>query len=51
MVQEPDAEEFYANQWKKLSVLVRWLCNQPSPGVHQAVVEAARALEPQPEAA
>ena len=44
-------EEFYATQWKKLAVLVRWLRNQPSPDVHQAVMEAAGALEPQPEPA
>ena len=36
-------EEFYANQWKKLAVHVRWLRNQPSPDVHQADTEAAGA--------
>ena len=36
-------EEFYANQWKKLAVHVRWLRNQPSPDVQQTVTEAAGA--------
>jgi len=45
-------EEFYANQWKKLSVLVRWLRNQPSPDVQKVVAEAAgapAAVEAKPE--
>ena len=44
-------EEFYATQWKKLSVLVRWLRNQPS-AVQVGAAEAAgapAALEATPE--